>query len=66
MGNPVLNITNLNLTIESKTTTPQKIYLGFAKSLSRYTWIGLNDQAQEGSFIWSDETTGEVYTLYIF
>ena len=45
-----------------------KIYLGIAKSLNRfgYIWIGLNDRAQEGSFIWADETSGKVYTFYIF
>ena len=43
-----------------------KIYLGIAKSLSSTIWIGLNDQAQEGSFVWADETSGKVYTFYIF
>ena len=41
------------------------IYLGIAKSIG-WIWIGLNDHALEGSFVWSDQTTGEVYTKYKF
>ena len=43
-----------------------EFYSGIIKGREHLlTWIGFNDQQKENIFVWSDGSTGEVYTLHI-